>query len=249
MQLDWVTFGLEIINFLVLVWILQHFLYKPVLATIERRKAAIEKVLADAADRRKEADELKQQLQDRIAGWEKEKEGLRKEVLAEVEDERKRRMAAMQADLEHENEKRLAVAKHQADEQRRQTEHETNSRAGRMASALLQRLASPELEDRLVDVLIEDLGQLDDERRKSLKDACQNADGKVTLLSAFPVAEQARSKIIAALEQAAGRSVTAQFGTDDALVTGLRISVGPLVLHANIGDELAYFAEHLAHAG
>jgi F-type H+-transporting ATPase subunit b len=248
MQLDWVTFGLEIINFLVLVWILQHFLYKPVLATIERRKAAVEKVLADAADRRKEADELKQQLQDRIAGWEKEKEGLRKEALAKVEDERKRRMAAMQADLERENEKRLAVERHQAEEQRRHVEHETIARAGRMASALLQRLASPELEDRLVTVLVEDLGQLDDERRRSLAEACQHADGKAAVTSAFPIAERARSKIVSALEQAVGRRVTAEFGKDEALVTGLRISVGPLVLHANIGDELTYFAEHLVDA-
>ena len=32
MAFDWTTFGLEIINFLALLWILKRFLYRPVLA-------------------------------------------------------------------------------------------------------------------------------------------------------------------------------------------------------------------------
>jgi len=248
MELDWVTFGLEIVNFLVLVWILQHFLYKPVLANIERRKAAIARDLADAAERRKEADGLKQQLQDRVASWEKEKEGLRSEALAKVDDERKRRLVALQAELDRESEKRRAVAQHQADEQRRRIDQETVERAGRLASALLQRLASPALEERLVAVLVEDLGQLANDRRRSLADACRNADGKAEVLSAFPVAEESRRKIVAALGQAGGRDVSAEFREEPDLVAGLRVSVGPLVLHASIGDELEFFAGQVAHA-
>ena len=37
MQLNWSTFVLEIINFLILVWVLKRFLYKPVLAAIAQR--------------------------------------------------------------------------------------------------------------------------------------------------------------------------------------------------------------------
>ena len=46
MQLDWSTFILEILNFLILVWILKRFLYKPILTMIAERKAAIEQTLA-----------------------------------------------------------------------------------------------------------------------------------------------------------------------------------------------------------
>ena len=37
MQIDWTTLVLEIINFLVLVWILKRFLYKPVMEAIAAR--------------------------------------------------------------------------------------------------------------------------------------------------------------------------------------------------------------------
>ena len=45
MEFNWTTFSFEIINFLILVWILQRFLYKPVTNAIARRKAAIESQL------------------------------------------------------------------------------------------------------------------------------------------------------------------------------------------------------------
>ena len=248
MELNWVTFALEIVNFLVLVWILQHFLYKPVLATIARRKAAIAKDLNEAENRRKQADALEQKFQQRIASWEKEKEALRAEAIAKIEDERKRRLAALQADLERESEQRRAVERRQAEEQRLKTEKEAAVRASSMATALLRRLASPALEERVVAVMVEDVGQLDGDRKRGLVDACRRADGKIEVVSAFPIGEQARRSLIDALEKATGQSVTANFRQDDSLVVGLRVAVGPLVLHANVADELTFFAEQLTHA-
>ena len=48
MDFDWTTFALEAVNFLILVWILKHFFYRPVLAVIEARRAESEKNLAQA---------------------------------------------------------------------------------------------------------------------------------------------------------------------------------------------------------
>ena len=42
-ELSWSTFILEVINFIVLVFILKHFFYKPVLTAIARRRESIDK--------------------------------------------------------------------------------------------------------------------------------------------------------------------------------------------------------------
>src|SRR6516225_8435184 len=42
MRLEWSTIVLQIINFVVLVWLLQRFLYKPVLRMIDARKAELQ---------------------------------------------------------------------------------------------------------------------------------------------------------------------------------------------------------------
>jgi F-type H+-transporting ATPase subunit b len=49
-ELDWMTFVLEVINFLVLIWILNRLLYRPLMNVIAQRKAAIQKTLADAEE-------------------------------------------------------------------------------------------------------------------------------------------------------------------------------------------------------
>lgn len=49
MLFDWFTVGAQVLNFLVLVWLMKRFLYKPVLDAIDAREKRIAQSLADAA--------------------------------------------------------------------------------------------------------------------------------------------------------------------------------------------------------
>ena len=73
MQIDWTTLVLEIINFLVLVWILKRFLYRPVMEAIAARQQRVEGKLAEARAIEDGARELQQQYQRRLADWDMEK--------------------------------------------------------------------------------------------------------------------------------------------------------------------------------
>jgi F-type H+-transporting ATPase subunit b len=55
MRFDWSTLLLQTINVLVLIWLLRRFLFRPVLEIIAARKDAAEKLLADAAAVRTQA--------------------------------------------------------------------------------------------------------------------------------------------------------------------------------------------------
>lgn len=59
MRLDWTTLALQLINFAVLVWLLQRFLYRPVLRVIDARRQAAEQRYAEA---QRTAERAKQQL-------------------------------------------------------------------------------------------------------------------------------------------------------------------------------------------
>ena len=41
MQIDWITVAAQIVNFLILVWLLQHFLYGPITRAMQRREQRI----------------------------------------------------------------------------------------------------------------------------------------------------------------------------------------------------------------
>ena len=53
MSIDWITVTAQIANFLVLVWLLKRFLYRPILDGIDAREAEITERM-DAATRAKE---------------------------------------------------------------------------------------------------------------------------------------------------------------------------------------------------
>jgi len=55
MLIDWFTVGAQTLNFLILVWLLKHFLYKPILDAIDAREKRIVAELADADARKAEA--------------------------------------------------------------------------------------------------------------------------------------------------------------------------------------------------
>jgi len=63
MLIDWFTVGAQVLNFLILVWLLKRFLYKPILHAIEEREKRIAAELANAdkkkAEAQKERDEFK----------------------------------------------------------------------------------------------------------------------------------------------------------------------------------------------
>ncbi len=48
MRFDWWTFGLQTVNFAVLVWLLHRFLYRPMLRMIDARRAEVDKQFAEA---------------------------------------------------------------------------------------------------------------------------------------------------------------------------------------------------------
>src|SRR5579871_5693690 len=55
MLIDWFTVGAQVVNFVILVWLLKHFLYKPVLEAIDARENQIATERADAEAKRDEA--------------------------------------------------------------------------------------------------------------------------------------------------------------------------------------------------
>ena len=243
MELNWSTFVLEIINFLILVWILKRFFYRPVLEVIARRRAGIEQTLADARQLQNDAEALQNQYRQRLADWEQERQRAREQLADEIEQERTHRLATLQTQLEQEREKaRVADARRRADAVHKAEETALMQAAG-FASRLLGELAGPELEQRLLELLLEQLSRLPDERIAALRNSCGGAAERIVVSSAWPLSENQREQLRQALTATMGSSLPLRFEQDSDLLAGLRISIGAWVMSANLQDELKSLAE------
>ncbi len=245
MELTWSTFVLEIINFLILVWILKRFLYKPVLAVIDRRKAAIDKTMADAEAMRADAERIQHQYENRLADWEQERRKAYEDLQTSIAEERQRQLDQLEAVLEEERKKAAVVEEKRLAEQRRRDEETALNQGARFVGRMLERLRGPALEARLIELVLEDLPNLRPDRLESLRDAFAASNAPVKIVSAEALDTRQRSRMEQTLAQMLGvDQLNCIFSESDDLVAGLRIHVGPWLLRANLGDELQFFVEN-----
>lgn len=243
MELSWSTFVLEIINFLVLVWILKRFLYQPVLDVIAQRRKAIEDRLSQAHTMEREAAALKDQYNGRLAAWESERRQARDELARQIEQERAHQLEDLHGALDREREKARVAGERALAEQKRVIEEQALRQAAEFSSRLLREASGPELEERLLGLLIEGLQGLSPEQLARLREHCGDASTRIDVASAYPLSSEQRERLTTAFGKAFGVPPALEFREDAQLLAGVRIVIGAWVLAVNVRDELTGFTE------
>jgi F-type H+-transporting ATPase subunit b len=243
MQIDWTTFALEVLNFLVLIWILKHFFYQPVLGVLDERKARIAAEKRQAEQLRDDAAALKRQYEARLADWQREREQSRHRLEQELADLRTAAMDGLRKRLADEEAKARVRSEGLAASRETALRKEASREAYRAAAAMLKRVASPALTASIAQVFCEDLGALPAPQRDALRRAAAalGNDGAVEIAAAHRLDESSRNRVAGAIAHASDRSLRPVFTEAPELVAGLRATVGECLLTANLADELAFF--------
>lgn len=111
LDLDWATLLFQIANFLVLLAILNRFLFRPLRAKLNERGRIVAETLQRARDQEAEAAQLRAEWEERLRAFEQQKEEMiqaaqreaaqkGEELLAEARERLERLTAEMRADLE-----------------------------------------------------------------------------------------------------------------------------------------------------
>jgi len=246
-ELDWTTFVLEIINFVVLVWILQRFLYRPVMNVVAKRRAAISQSLQEAQTTQEQAEALKAQYENRLADWQQERETARQQLRDEIEEQRQKLMAQLETELAEQRRKEQVLAERRDETLLHEARNQAQTLSEQFATKLLTRLAGPAVEGQLLEVLMEDLEHLPEAQRKTLAAAHHDTQAPVQVISAFPLNDEQRRRLNAALQKALATPLNCEFREDPAVLAGVSIHIGSHYLQANLKEELRFFGDVLRH--
>lgn len=102
MSIDWITVVAQIVNFLVLVWLLKRFLYRPILDGIDAREEEIAERMNEAAQIRAEAEAAEADYKAQIDSLRAGREGTLAEARKAAEAERETLLAEARERLAHE---------------------------------------------------------------------------------------------------------------------------------------------------
>ena len=243
MEFNLSTFILEIINFLILIWILQRLFYKPLLAVIAKRKQFIDQSLADAKAIQQQAEEQRSLYENRQKLWEQEKQAALTALHQQIEGERRLQMDRLNSDLELERKKIKVTLQRQQRELQLQAEKQALQNGARFAGLLLKQSASPELEARLFEMLLDNLKTLPEACSLCLQLLGAKKSVPIKITSAYPLTVEQRLQLEQQLGALINSQINFQYHQDAELIAGLRMDIGAWVLNANLQHELIGFAE------
>ncbi|HAX21947.1 MAG TPA: F0F1 ATP synthase subunit B [Hydrogenophaga sp.] len=247
MLIDWFTVGAQLLNFLILVWLMKRFLYQPVLDAITAREQKIAAELVDAAATQTRATQQQEEFRQKNEAFDEQRAGLLQQArdAAKAEGERLQVQAREAADAANAARAKALLA--DAEHLRADITRHTQEQVFHISRRVLGDLASVSLEQRASEVFIQRLRAMDGTELVTLGAALKAAsDAEPALLrSAFELPEAQRSAIQTALAESFGQPVALKFQTAPELVSGIELCAQGQKLAWSISDYLAALSDGL----
>jgi F-type H+-transporting ATPase subunit b len=255
--IDWFTVCAQALNFLILVWLLERYLYKPVLAAIDAREQKVAARIKDAATQESQAQTASEALRKRNEAFDHERDGLMRKAAEDGAAERQRLIESARQDSQLLRVKLTQSLAAERAELGRQLSLRTQAEVFALTRKALSELAGASLEDRMIGVLIERLRALPEQQRLTLagasvatgpttESALQAVPGRVVLVrSALDPSPAQRTRLEAAIHEL-NANLTVRFETAPEFVGGLELSVAGVKLAWSVADYLSSLAQDAA---
>ncbi len=223
MQIDYFTTIAQIINFLILVFLLRHFLYRPVIKLMDEREQKIVSRIQETERKKKEAEEEEASFRKKIeelsksreemnAGAAREVEALKAVLMKKGREEVEANIARWYVDLEAQKESLLNDLARKA-----------GAEVYAIARRALQDLADEDLESRIIRIFIKRLQSMDKSERDEVAEFYRDVGQQITVRSTFEIPMEMRHLIEGIVRDQTGVNVAMQYTTSPELISGVEM--------------------------
>jgi len=248
MQINWFTVVAQILNFLVLVWLMKRYLYKPVLSAIDDREKKIAGQLADAKTKKDEAKAEQDEFNKKNQVFDQQKNDTMDKATAEAGaqgqkllEEAKNKAKTLQDKLEK-------AAKDQQADLKHQMEQKTTQEVFAITKKVLSDLGDVNFEEQSVNVFIRRIGDIKEAEKELFIKALHSASGPIVVQSAFDLTEKQQTEIKTEVTKMLGTKPSFEFKTSAALVGGIELTTKGYKLAWSIAEYVNSFEKNIAAA-
>ncbi|MBE9636333.1 F0F1 ATP synthase subunit delta [Salipiger mangrovisoli] len=240
MSFDWWTLGLQTVNVLVLLWILSHFLFRPISEMLARRQAAATDDLAHARAARADAEAARADAQAQEAAV----AARRADLLSSARQEAETTRRSLLEEARQEVETLRADAQAKAAQHRIAAVHALQDEAAELAADIAQRLLSrlPETArtEGFIDGLVAAISELPEHTRAGL-----GADAPLPVRAAAEMSAAETGSLAARLSEVLGHPVTLSVRSDPTLIAGLELDAPHAVVRNHLRADLDHIRQEL----
>jgi F-type H+-transporting ATPase subunit b len=238
MLIDWFTVGAQVLNFLILVWLMKRFLYQPILNAIDARETKIAVTLADADAKQTEAQQERDTFNEKNDTFDHERAAMLAKATDEADVERQRLLEGARAAADSLTAKRQQALDNSAEQLNQAIARQTQEAVFSISRKALADLATTELEERVSDRFIRRLRALDEPTRTAMCTALTTASEPTRISSAFTLPEDQRNLIQNAINETFSASIPLEFKTAPDLISGIELSASGQKIAWSIADYL-----------
>ena len=226
MLIDWFTVAAQILNFIILIWLMKRFLYKPILAAIDAREKKIAAQLADAEAKKAEARTERDEFQHKNEAFDEKRAALLSRATDEAKDEGQRLMEEARKAADAMSVKWQETLRNDARNLNQAIMLRTGQEVFAIARKTLTDLAGASLEERMSEVFCRHVRELDSDTKARLAGPITTAAEPARVRSAFELPEEQRRTIQKALNETFSADIRVRFETDPELVSGIELVTG-----------------------
>lgn len=238
MLIDWFTVSAQVLNFLVLVWLLNRYLYRPILQAIDAREKRVALALSDAATINAEAQGERDTFQAKNEAFDRQRAALMSQAVEEAKAQRQRLLDEARQAADDLAAQRMESLRNDAHTLGHAITLRAQQEVFAIARKALADLSGTTLEQRLVEVFTSRLRKMDEGAKETLSTALSSATEPALVRSAFELSAEPRAAIQQAINETFSADIPLRFETAPEVIGGIELTTNGRKVAWSIADYL-----------
>lgn len=236
MLIDWFTVFAQIVNFLVLIFLLKRFLYGRIIRAMDQREEKIATRLAEADEKRKEAGREAEKFREKNEELEARREEFLRQARAEADSRKEDLIRKGREEVDRMQSRWQDSIARGKEDFLRDLRRLAAGQVFAVARRSLAELADAGLERQAVDVFIRRLRGLHPQELEEMRAILARGGKEVIIRSAFELSGEDRDRLQRALRESLADELEISYQTSPDLVMGVEMKVD--------GRKVAWSVDH-----
>ncbi len=246
MTIDWFTVIAQIINFLILVWLLKRFLYKPILDAIDERERNIVSKIEEANKKESDAAAEREKYIEKNTDFDLQRRKNWEQALQEIKLERQLQLERVRNEASELQQKLDAAIASDQESLMKSLKFRTQQEILSTVRKTLKDLADEDLEGAVVNVFIKKLKKLGKVEKEKLLEHFQVSNATVEVRSAFELQKQQKETLQKTVFEMLGSEIKLNYSVTPDLTAGIELNASNYKISWSIEEYLQSFQRILS---
>lgn len=245
MLIDWFTVIAQIVNFLILIWLLKRFLYKPVLKAIADREGKLADLIHQAEEDMTFAHKEKHHFLMQSKNLNEQKDEILSKALEEAKANRESLLLKAREEAKELSNKLNQAILVEKNEWDKMMINRIQDVVFNISQKALSDLSSQNLEEQIVYQFLIHLNQISDEQLIRIRNELSKSKGEITINTAFDLTDSVKKEIIDSLVNLNIGQLSPRFYVEPENIGGIKITFGGYQFNWDIRNYLKKLQENL----